>query len=78
MSTAEIREAALKLDEKERAQLAEALLASLDRPPGILSEDDPQLEAELLRRMNDPRPDIEATPEFWRNLKQRARNPKQP
>jgi hypothetical protein len=68
MSSAEIRQAALKLTETERAQLAEELLASLDRPAGILSEDDPQLEARLLERLNDPRPNIQATPEFWRHL----------
>jgi hypothetical protein len=45
----------------------------LGRPPGILSDDDPGIEAELERRLNDPTPLIEATPAFWKDLKERAR-----
>jgi plasmid stability protein len=48
-------------------------LLDLGPAPGVLDEDDPALEAELLRRMNDSRPGIEATPQFWEDLKRRAR-----
>ncbi len=44
------------------------------RPEGILSDDDPGLEAQLLARLNDSRPSIDVTPEFWSDLKRRAGN----
>jgi plasmid stability protein len=40
--------------------------------PEILNEEDPELESELLRRLDDPRPGIEATPEFWAEMKRRV------
>jgi putative addiction module component (TIGR02574 family) len=42
--------AALNLPDDDRANLAFQLLQSL-KPAGVLSEDDPQLEAELQRRL---------------------------
>jgi hypothetical protein len=39
-----------------------------------VNQGDPELEAELLRRLDDPRPGVEATPEFWADLKRRVRD----
>jgi hypothetical protein len=36
--------------------------------------DDPEPEAQLLRRLDDPRPSIEVTPQFWEDLRQRVRD----
>ena len=47
-------EAALKLPESERLDLATRLLDTV--PPGIISEDDPDFNAELDRRFNDGSP----------------------
>ena len=48
-------------------------LLDLGRPHGILSDNDPGVEAELERRLSDPTPLIEATPAFWKALKDGAR-----
>lgn len=63
-------------------QYVEALIradAESDGPaaggPGHLSFDsDDALEAMLLNRVDDAGGDVEATPEFWRDLKARALN----
>lgn len=44
-------------------------LLELGCPTGILDEEDPELEAELIRRIKDPRPGVEVTPQFWADLK---------
>jgi hypothetical protein len=49
-------EAALKLPENERLDLAARLLDTV--PPGIISEGDPEFIAELDRRFNDGSPTI--------------------
>jgi putative addiction module component (TIGR02574 family) len=46
-----IFEAALKLPDNERLELASRLLDTV--PPGIMSADDPDLAEELDRRFND-------------------------
>jgi putative addiction module component (TIGR02574 family) len=48
-----ILEAALRLSEKERLELAEELYDSLPDSVGLLSLDDPNLLSELDRRAND-------------------------
>jgi hypothetical protein len=51
-----ILEAALKLPESERLDIAARLLDTV--PPGLMSEDDPDFIAELDRRFNDGTPGI--------------------
>lgn len=51
MKRAEVYAQALQLSEQDRLDLAGQLLASAGRPPGILSEDDPEYEAEIQRRI---------------------------
>lgn len=46
----DILNAALALPESDRLYIAEQLLASVKPPPGILSADDPEGIAEILRR----------------------------
>ena len=48
-------DAALALPQTLRADLAARLLESLDRPPGIMSCDDPGFEAEIMRRSQQMR-----------------------
>jgi len=43
----------LALPENDRWKLAAALLASLPKPPGLPSEDDPGLDALLQERLDD-------------------------
>lgn len=45
--------AALELPEAIRAELAERLIASLGKPPGVWSIDDPGFGAELDRRIDE-------------------------
>ena len=54
MTSDALFEAALKLSENERLDLAARLLDTV--PPGIISEDDPDFAAELDRRFNDGSP----------------------
>lgn len=44
----------------------------LGGPPHLSFRSDEELEALLNSRLDDERPSIEATPEFWRDLKRRA------
>jgi len=41
-------------------------------PAHLTFSTDEELEAMLLQRVNDPRPGIEATPEFWEDFKRRV------
>jgi hypothetical protein len=56
LSSDALYEAAMKLPDNERLDLAARLLDTV--PPGILSEDDPDFIAELERRFNDGSPTI--------------------
>jgi putative addiction module component (TIGR02574 family) len=56
LSSDTILEAALKLPESERLELATRLLDTV--PPGIMSVDDPEFIAELDRRFNDNSPGV--------------------
>jgi hypothetical protein len=38
----------------------------------LIIRTDKELESLLLRRLNDPRPGVEATPEFWKEFKRRV------
>lgn len=49
---------ALSLPKEERDELVEALLESLEPPPGVLSEDDPTFLAEIARRADEARPGV--------------------
>jgi plasmid stability protein len=51
---------------------AEESLDNYAGPPHLTFHTDAELEALLLDRLNDTRPDIEATPEFWEDLERRA------
>lgn len=51
---------------------AEESLENYSGPPHLGYGNDAELEALLLERANDPRPGIEATPEFWEDLKRRV------
>ena len=50
MSSTQIIDAALSLPPDQRAELAYRLLQSL-KPPGVLSDDDPEFESELQHRI---------------------------
>jgi hypothetical protein len=56
LSREAIYEAAMKLPENERLDLASQLLDTV--PPGIMSADDPEFLAEIERRFNDGSPTI--------------------
>jgi hypothetical protein len=38
----------------------------------LIIRTDKELESLLLRRLNDPRPGVEVTPEFWKEFKRRV------
>jgi hypothetical protein len=42
-------------------------------PNDLHFENDPELESMLLQRLKDDQPSVEATPEFWNELRRRAR-----
>lgn len=59
--------------------IQELLIAHTDliesgRPDGILGEDDSDLEAQLIARLDDSRPSIEVTPELWSDMKRRVQD----
>jgi plasmid stability protein len=51
---------------------AEELDEDYGAPAHLTFRSDRELEALLLESINDPRPSIEATPEFWAALQRRA------
>ncbi len=63
-----------KLEAKARARAVQGGHDTLDSYlKSLVIEDideylDPKIEQLLIERLDDPRPDIEATPEFWKNL----------
>jgi hypothetical protein len=46
----------------------------LGTPDHLKVQDDAQLEQFISQRVNDPRPSVEATPEFWQKLLERAKH----
>ncbi len=68
---ANLLDAALTLSDTERAGLAYRLLCSL-KPPTVMSDDDPALEAELDRRV-DAYENGRSAADDWHNVSQRLR-----